>query len=142
MASNHPTQAQPAKDSAQQEEEKLEDALYHLNQLHLQATSTASLGASAHAGAAEYQTTLPYAPLQPLLNPPFPEAMYAAFMQSVDSTTKELGSFRDALGSPETKAIWNRVNVSQKRDPKGIKQWRAVDDPFWGDPDRKRVKTE
>ncbi|KAK4662177.1 uncharacterized protein QC763_0110690 [Podospora pseudopauciseta] len=108
MASNHPTQAQPAKDSAQQEEEKLEDALYHLNQLHLQAT----------------------------------EAMYAAFMQSVDSTTKELGSFRDALGSPETKAIWNRVNVSQKRDPKGIKQWRAVDDPFWGDPDRKRVKTE
>nr|CDP32653.1 Putative protein of unknown function [Podospora anserina S mat+] len=128
MASNHPTQAQPAKDSAQQEEEKLEDALYHLNQLHLQLR--------------RLRSALPRM-LEPLnTKQPSPEAMYAAFMQSVDSTTKELGSFRDALGSPETKAIWNRVNASQKRDPKGIKQWRAVDDPFWGDPDRKRMKTE
>ncbi|KAK4639770.1 hypothetical protein QC761_711285 [Podospora bellae-mahoneyi] len=126
MASNHPTQAQPAKDGAQQEEEKLEDALYHLNQLHLQA-SYAHWSTFFDGFARRFRAS---------------EAMYAAFMQSVDSTTKELGSFRDALGSPETKAIWNRVSASQKRDPKGIKQWRAVDDPFWGDPDRKRVKTE
>ncbi|KAK0716482.1 hypothetical protein B0T21DRAFT_374990 [Apiosordaria backusii] len=127
MASNHPTQSQPAKDSAQ-EEERLEDALYHLNQLHLQLR--------------RLRSALPRM-LEPLnTKQPSPEAMYSAFMQSVDSTTKELGSFRDALASREIRTILAKANESQKRDPKGIKQWRAMDDPFWADPDRKRVKTE
>ncbi|KAK4200532.1 hypothetical protein QBC40DRAFT_279838 [Triangularia verruculosa] len=128
MASNHPTQAQPAKDSAQQEEERLEDALYQLNQLHLQLR--------------RLRSALPRM-LEPLnTKQPSPEAMYAAFMQSVESTTKELGSFRDALTSQEIRAIMAKANASQKKDPKGIKPWRAMDDPFWADPDRKRVKTE
>jgi hypothetical protein len=63
-------------------------------------------------------------------------------MQSVESANKEVAGFRDVLYSPETEALFTRALKSQKENPKGIKQWRARDDPDWANEDRrKRVRS-
>ncbi|KAK4186633.1 hypothetical protein QBC35DRAFT_265480 [Podospora australis] len=124
MANNQP---QTGKDGQSAEEEKLEDALHHLNKLHLQLRQLRSA---------------PIRMLEPLTTKqPTPEAMYATFTQSVENTHKELASFRDSLNHAETRAVFLRVSDSQKRDCKNLKQWRARDDPNWADPEPKRVKT-
>ncbi|KAK4167691.1 hypothetical protein QBC43DRAFT_311282 [Cladorrhinum sp. PSN259] len=123
MASN---QTQVVKDPMQQEEEKLEDALNHLNQLHVQLR--------------ELRSALPRM-LEPLrAKQPSPEAMYATFLHSYTETQKELDSFRDAWSSQESRMAMVKAQECLKRSPK-VKQWRATDDPTWAEPDPKRVKS-
>lgn len=52
-------------------------------------------------------------------------------MKSVDSTNKEIASFREALVGMQSDKLFVRVMESQKANPKGIKQWRARDDADW-----------
>lgn len=59
------------------------------------------------------------------------QAAFAAYMQAVENASKEVASFRDVINSPETEALFGRAGRSQKENPRGIKQWRARDDPDW-----------
>ncbi|KXX79812.1 hypothetical protein MMYC01_203313 [Madurella mycetomatis] len=104
MAFNKPPIQPQAANNDLQEEERLEDDLYRLNQMHLQAT----------------------------------QAAFSAYMQSVENASKEVTSFRDLVHGPETEALFARAGRSQKENPKGIKQWRARDDPDWANEERKK----
>ncbi|KAK3989459.1 hypothetical protein QBC44DRAFT_290908 [Cladorrhinum sp. PSN332] len=117
------------KDPVQQEEEKLEEALNHLNQLHVQLR--------------ELRSALPRM-LEPLsAKQPSPEAMYSTFMRSYENTTKELNNFRDAYHSARGPGMpLNKAQEIFKKNPQApVKQWRATDDPTWAEPNPKRVKS-
>ncbi|KAJ4292130.1 hypothetical protein N0V88_005757 [Collariella sp. IMI 366227] len=66
------------------------------------------------------------------------QATYIAFKQAVDDTNKEITSFREAVVGPTSKDIFKAASASQTAKPKGIKQWRARDDPDWANPTLKR----
>ncbi|SPQ26093.1 6d3ccb14-ee1a-42d0-928e-d950a3592cf4 [Thermothielavioides terrestris] len=116
MADNKP--ADPAKDGLQQEE-KLEEMLDRLNQLR-------------HLRSALQRMLAPLTTKQPS-----PQAAFAAYMQSVDRANKEVASFREALVGLHSDGVFAQAGASQKANPKGIKAWRARDDPDWADPDPK-----
>lgn len=59
-------------------------------------------------------------------------------MQSVENASKEVTGFRDLVNGPETEALFARAGRSQKENPKGIKQWRARDDPDWANEERRK----
>lgn len=65
------------------------------------------------------------------------QAAYAAYMQSVESTHKEVSSFQEAILRLQTDGVLNRARTGQK-NLKGLKQWRASEHPDWADSDRKR----
>ena len=65
------------------------------------------------------------------------QVAFAAYMQSVDSTNKEVASFQEAFLGLHTDGVFHRARAGQK-NPKGLKQWRASEHPDWADPDRKR----
>ncbi|KAL2146016.1 hypothetical protein VTI28DRAFT_5354 [Corynascus sepedonium] len=66
-----------------------------------------------------------------------PQATFAAFMQSVNNTNKEVANFKDAY-SGLAEGLFQRVRTSQSRQ-KSFRQWRATEHPDWADPpDRKR----
>ena len=65
------------------------------------------------------------------------QATFAAFMQSVNNTNKEVANFKDAY-SGLAEGLFQRVRTSQSRQ-KSFRQWRATEHPDWADPpDRKR----
>ncbi|KAH6627599.1 hypothetical protein F5144DRAFT_576371 [Chaetomium tenue] len=125
MADNASTKQQApatAKNGAS-EEEQLEDMLYQLDQVHLQLR--------------RLRSALPRM-LEPLMvKQPSPQAAYAAYMQSVESTHKEVSSFQEAILRLQTDGVLNRARTGQK-NLKGLKQWRASEHPDWADSDRKR----
>ncbi|KAK4235493.1 hypothetical protein C8A03DRAFT_46397 [Achaetomium macrosporum] len=122
MANNHTPSPIPR--DSMQEEEQLMEMLSRLNQLHLQLR--------------QLRSTLPRM-LAPLMNKqPSPQAAFAAYMQSVNSTTKEVAGFREAVRGLQSDGIFARASASQQANPKGIKPWRAQNDPDWANPDPKR----
>lgn len=58
-------------------------------------------------------------------------------MQSVESTNKEIASFQEAIQGLQTDGVFSKAGLSQKANPKGLKQWRATEHPDWASPDRK-----
>ncbi|KAK3301626.1 uncharacterized protein B0T15DRAFT_544157 [Chaetomium strumarium] len=122
MANSH--MASPIPKDSVQEEEQLVEMLSRLNQVHLQLR--------------QLRSTLPRM-LGPLMDKqPSPQAAFAAYMQSVNSTTKEVTGFREAVRGLQSEGIFARAAASQQGNPKGIKPWRARNDPDWANPDPKR----
>ncbi|KAK4150547.1 hypothetical protein C8A00DRAFT_17949 [Chaetomidium leptoderma] len=120
MANNANKQTPTAKDSLQEEQE-LEDALYRLDQLR------------------RLRSALPRM-LEPLMTKhPTPQLAFAAYMQSIDSTNKEVASFQEAVHALNADGVFTKAHASKKAS-KGnkIKQWRASEHPDWASPDRKR----
>ncbi|KAK3374893.1 hypothetical protein B0H63DRAFT_259586 [Podospora didyma] len=110
-------QKQAAKDASLQEEKRLEAELAQLNELHLQLRLLRS--------------ALPRM-LEPLASKqPSPQVAYNAFRKSIDSTNLEIANFRAAITSEEIKKIFQRAADSRQANPKGIKPWRATEDPEW-----------
>jgi hypothetical protein len=66
------------------------------------------------------------------------QAAFAAYMQSVSTTIKEVTGFREAVRGLQSEGIFTRATASQQANPKGIKPWRAHSDPDWVSPDPKR----
>ncbi|KAL2020365.1 hypothetical protein VTK56DRAFT_8494 [Thermocarpiscus australiensis] len=124
MATNKP-KPQGAKD-ALQDEEQLEKALHRLNQLHLQLR--------------RLRSALPrmLAPLN--AKHASPQALFSTFMQSVDGANREISAFQQAVMMMESEGIFAKAHESQQKNPKGIKQWRARDDPDWADQDGDRKR--
>ncbi|KAL2132499.1 hypothetical protein VTI74DRAFT_3742 [Chaetomium olivicolor] len=106
------------------DEQQLQEMLSQLDQMHLQLR--------------QLRSALPRM-LEPLMiKQSSPQATYAAFLQAVESTNKEITGFREAVVRPTSRDIFKTAVSSQSVNPKGIKQWRARDDPDWANPDRKR----
>lgn len=61
-------------------------------------------------------------------------------MQSIEKTKKEIASFQEALIGVQQDGTFALVSKSQSANPKGIKQWRARDDPDWANPAPKRQR--
>ncbi|KAH6841152.1 hypothetical protein B0I37DRAFT_357962 [Chaetomium sp. MPI-CAGE-AT-0009] len=121
MANNaNPKQQQPpAAKNGEAEEQQLEDMLYRLDQLR------------------QLRSALPRM-LEPLMvKQPSPQAAFAAYMQSVEGTHKDVSSFQEAILRLQTDGVLNRARTAQKNG-KGLKQWRATEHPDWADADRKR----
>lgn len=47
---------------------------------------------------------------------------------------KDVSEFRQQITSEESKKVLQYAEQSRSRDPKGIKPWRASDDPEWAVP--------
>ncbi|KAK3334016.1 hypothetical protein B0T19DRAFT_144249 [Cercophora scortea] len=123
MANN---QAKAPKDALHDEEERLEEALEHLKELHLKLR--------------ELRTAFPRM-LKPLASKsPSPQASYAAMSRSMGDTQKEITSFREAMLSEETKKVFQKANDSRRANPKGIAPWRARDHPDWTSPKRRKAQ--
>ncbi|KAK3340066.1 hypothetical protein B0H65DRAFT_550566 [Neurospora tetraspora] len=143
MANN---QTQAPKDASLQEEERLEDALDHLNELHVQASQT-------HTGYRGPYSNLPSLGVQlqrlrsaiprmfhPMaVKPSTPQNTFAAFSNAVQDTGKEIRQFKDTIRSSETEKVFNMANESRRANPMGIKPWRARDDPEWTTRKRRRL---
>ncbi|KAM7199059.1 hypothetical protein V8F20_005877 [Naviculisporaceae sp. PSN 640] len=109
------------------DEERLEDGMEHLKELHLQIR--------------QLRSAIPR-----MLSPLYakhasPEAYFAAFNQSVANTQKEVQDFKQALTSEESTKIFKHAAASRRARPGGIKPWRYSDDPEWTTL-KKRVKRE
>ncbi|KAK0711672.1 hypothetical protein B0H67DRAFT_298503 [Lasiosphaeris hirsuta] len=69
---------------------------------------------------------------------PSPEVLFTSFKKSVESTQKEISSFKEAITSEKSRKVFQKASESRRANPKGIKPWRARDDPEWTS--RKRQK--
>ncbi|KAK0646429.1 hypothetical protein B0T16DRAFT_390861 [Cercophora newfieldiana] len=86
-------------------EERAEQDLAHLNQLHLQASK---------------------------LHPQFwSEQYFANVTKSAEDTGEEIEAFKKAYTSEKTKAVFQRGTESRKANTLGIRPWCATDDPDW-----------
>ncbi|KAL2155824.1 hypothetical protein VTH82DRAFT_566 [Thermothelomyces myriococcoides] len=113
----------PAAKESAEEEQHLEDMLARLDELHLQLR--------------QLRSALPRM-LEPLtVKQPSPQAVFAAFMQSVNNTNKEIANFKAAYESLLADNQFQKAQSSQK-GLGTIKQWRATEHPDWADPDKKR----
>lgn len=52
---------------------------------------------------------------------------------------KEISDVRTALTSEESTKLFDEVNASQQANPKGIRPWRATDDPNWTTPRKRKT---
>ncbi|KAA8633283.1 hypothetical protein SMACR_02130 [Sordaria macrospora] len=122
MANN---QTQAPKDASLQEEERLEDALDYLNELHVQLQ--------------RLRSAIPrmFHPMS--VKPSSPQNTFAAFSNAVQDTGKEIHQFKDTIRSAETEKVFNMANESRRTNPMGIKPWRARDDPEWTTRKRRRL---
>lgn len=53
------------------------------------------------------------------------------FKNSVAGARKEITDFKSVLTSEESKKLFDDANVSRQAKPKGLRPWRASDDPNW-----------
>ncbi|KAK1750637.1 hypothetical protein QBC47DRAFT_90952 [Echria macrotheca] len=114
------TQPPPAKDKLQEEEERLQDAFDHINELHLQLR--------------QLRTALPriVAPLSAKsAKNASPQAVHAAVMKAAQDTSNQITDLRNAFTSDKTVAIFREAAESRKKEPKGIRPWLACEDPNW-----------
>jgi len=49
----------------------------------------------------------------------------------VASARKEVSEFETAVTSAESKKLFDDADASREAKPKGIRPWRATDDPNW-----------
>jgi len=124
-AGNMANETAPAKDGLQ-EEERLQDAIEHLKELHLQLRHLRSV--------------LPrmFEPLNS--KPPSPQVFLTAFSQSIQKTGQEITGFKEAYTSDESKQAFQRAAESRRKNPSGIKPWRPRDDPDWTTVNKRQKK--
>lgn len=68
------------------------------------------------------------------------QAAFAAYMQSIDGTKREIASFQQAVLTTQSDGVFARARESQTANPRGLKQWRARDDPDWASREPKRPR--
>lgn len=127
MAAMANNQTQAPKDASLEEEERLEDALDYLNELHVQLQRLRSV--------------IPRMFHPMAVKPSSPQNTFAAFSNAVQDTGKEIRQFKDAIRSTETEKVFSMANESRRANPMGIKPWRARDDPEWTTRKRRRLNT-
>ncbi|KAH8781462.1 hypothetical protein F5883DRAFT_638292 [Diaporthe sp. PMI_573] len=59
------------------------------------------------------------------------EATFSALRESTKSACGEIREYKQSATSEETTKVLERAKQSRKDNPKGIKPWRARDDPDW-----------
>ncbi|KAK1832348.1 hypothetical protein QBC39DRAFT_349281 [Podospora conica] len=102
---------------AQGDEDRLEDQLEHLKELHLQLR--------------RLRTVIPRM-LAPMAAPqPSPRELHKTFSKSVEEAQKEIASFQNAYTSDTTKAILQEAASSRQANPLGIAVWNPCADPDW-----------
>ncbi|OIW34102.1 hypothetical protein CONLIGDRAFT_569981 [Coniochaeta ligniaria NRRL 30616] len=107
------------------EEARLEDSLEHLKELHLKLRAL--------------RTTIPRM-VDPLrATHPSPTTFFSSFKKSVADAHKEIADIRAALTSEESKKLLDEANASRLAKPKGIRPWRATDDPNWTTPRKRKT---
>ncbi|KAK3505317.1 hypothetical protein B0T13DRAFT_485948 [Neurospora crassa] len=146
MANNH---TQTPKDASFQEEERLEDALDYLNELHVQASqrhtgyrplhgfysNSPSLGQQLQ----RLRSAIPRMFHPMAVKSSTPQNTFAAFSDAVQDTGKEIRQFKDTMLSSESEKVFNMANESRRANPMGIKPWRARDDPEWTTRKRRKL---
>lgn len=107
------------------EEARLEDSLEHLKELHLKLRAL--------------RTTVPRM-VDPLRTThSSPDAFFSAFKDSVAGARSEIADVRTALTSEDSKKLFDEANTSRQAKPKGIRPWRAGDDPTWTTPTKRKT---
>ncbi|KAH8683214.1 hypothetical protein BGZ60DRAFT_214569 [Tricladium varicosporioides] len=99
------------------DEEKLEEAMKRLKEMHIQLRNL--------------RTTIPrlIAPLT--TKQPSPESLFREFSKSTNTANQEVLQFRKLWGEEETQKVLERARKSRAENPNDIKPWRAIDHPNW-----------
>jgi len=99
------------------DEERLENALKALKEMHIQLRSL--------------RTTIPrfIAPLS--TKQPSPEALFSSFSASAIMANQEVNRFREMMTDQETKKILERAKESRDKSKTGIESWKVTDHPDW-----------
>lgn len=107
------------------EEERLEDALDHLSELHSQLR--------------QLRSVLPRMLAPMSTKQPSSEVLFTSFKNSVENTQKEINGFKEAIISEKSRKVFQKASESRRSNPKGIKPWRARDDPDWTSRKRRKL---
>jgi len=99
------------------DEERLENALKALKEMHIQLRSL--------------RTTIPrfVAPLSTKQSSP--EALFRSFSASAMTANQEVNLFREMMTDQETKKILERAKESREKSKTGIESWKVTDHPDW-----------
>jgi hypothetical protein len=62
----------------------------------------------------------------------------SAFKISLAGARKEVSELKVAVTSAESKKLVDDADVSRQANPKGIRPWRATEDPNWTTPRTKK----
>lgn len=109
-------QDQKAAAGQQWDEAEIEKALKRLGELHHQMRNLRS--------------TVPRT-MEPLSALSSPQKAFEALHESTTSACSEIREYKQAATSEEASKVFERAKQSRKDNPKGIKPWRARDDPDW-----------
>lgn len=110
-----PNQKPPA--GEQWDEAQLEQALRRLKDLHIQMRNLRS--------------TIPRMMEPMAITSSSPEAMFSTIRESTKAAYSEVREYKQLATDEESTKILERAKQSRKDNPKGIKPWRARDDPEW-----------
>ncbi|EON99143.1 hypothetical protein UCRPA7_5359 [Phaeoacremonium minimum UCRPA7] len=102
------------------DEERLEAALRQLKELHIQLRNL--------------RTTVPRMIAPFTAHPASPEILFQTIKAATHSAFAEVGDFKDKMAEDGTKEILEYAEKSRSDNPKGIRPWRASDDPDWFTP--------
>ncbi|KAJ9134498.1 hypothetical protein NKR23_g10085 [Pleurostoma richardsiae] len=122
MASSRPPAkgvppAPMATDREEWDEERIEAALRRLKDLHVQLRNLRS--------------SIPRM-MEPMITQhSSPTALLSATNMATTTVQKEIGDFKSLMLEDSTKKVLDHAEQSRKENPKGIRQWRARDDPDW-----------
>lgn len=97
-------------------EAEIEQALKRLGELHHQMLNLRS--------------TIPKA-MEPLSIQSSPKNTFEAIQGATKTAYSEIQEYKQAATNEETAKVFERAKQSRKDNPKGIKPWRARDDPDW-----------
>ncbi|KAH8879849.1 hypothetical protein GQ53DRAFT_21988 [Thozetella sp. PMI_491] len=122
MANQQPPQ-QRKPEPPQLDEQQLQEAFDHLNDLHAQLRAL--------------RTAIPnmIAPLA--TKQPSPQALFSSFTMSVQESRTQLADFKECITSEKSQKVFRYASESRRANPKNIKPWRATDDPDWVERARK-----
>lgn len=59
------------------------------------------------------------------------ETTFSALQETTKSAYSEIKEYKQAATNEETTKVLEHAKQSRKDNPKGIKPWRARDDPDW-----------
>ncbi|KAL1856984.1 hypothetical protein Daus18300_010544 [Diaporthe australafricana] len=106
-------------------EAEIEQALKRLGDLHHQASSRRERPMRS------LRSTIPRA-IEPLSIPSLsPDATLSTLRESTKTAYSEIREYKQAATNEETVKVFEHAKQSRKENPKGIKPWRAKDDPNW-----------
>ncbi|KAI1338212.1 hypothetical protein F5Y15DRAFT_135424 [Xylariaceae sp. FL0016] len=101
------------------EEQQLEQALKHLDHVHLKCRQLRTM----------IPRTLDILSLGQQANTT--SGSLDGFLQAVKAGHKELEDFGTTYNDAESKKVFEQAKKSREANPKGIKPWRAKDHPDW-----------